>query len=179
MSETPGLPAFDDAVLRAMARWPDVPRCYGWLELDRRGAWRIRGETITHAGAIAFLSRHYRADGDGAWFVQNGPQQAYVTLAYTPWVYRYDHEQGFATHTGLPCTALLAAYLDDEGNVLVETEFGIGLVDDRDLAALAAQLRPPDSDTPTLLAHDGREWPLIAVRRAEVPARFGFVAAPA
>jgi hypothetical protein len=33
---------------------PEVPACYGWLSLDRRGRWRLRGETVTHAGLKAF-----------------------------------------------------------------------------------------------------------------------------
>ena len=28
--------AMDDAVLRSMAKWPNVPDVYGWLSLDRR-----------------------------------------------------------------------------------------------------------------------------------------------
>ncbi|WP_416346426.1 DUF2946 family protein, partial [Escherichia coli] len=23
-----------------MAKWPNVPNCFGWLALDRRGQWR-------------------------------------------------------------------------------------------------------------------------------------------
>ena len=79
---------FDDEVVRAMARWPNVPQCFGWLRLDRRGNWRIKDAVITHQRAIAFLSRHYRADDRGRWYVQNGPQQVFVTLDYTPWILR-------------------------------------------------------------------------------------------
>ena len=27
----------DDIVKQAMAKWPNVPHCYGWLALDARG----------------------------------------------------------------------------------------------------------------------------------------------
>ena len=27
-----------------LAKWPDVPACYEWLALDRRGQWRLQGE---------------------------------------------------------------------------------------------------------------------------------------
>ena len=37
----------EDWVHRALARWPNVPALYGWLGLDRRGRWLIRGETIS------------------------------------------------------------------------------------------------------------------------------------
>ena len=36
----------DESVIRAMDRWPDVPAVYGWLELDVRGRWRLRGEPV-------------------------------------------------------------------------------------------------------------------------------------
>lgn len=178
MTDDRNVPPFDAEVLRAMERWPDVPRAYGWLSLDRRGVWRIKGEPITHARAVAFLSRHYRSDDDGAWYVQNGPQQVYVALDYTPWIYRFDGRGDFTTHTGLPCATVHAAYLDDDGNLLLVTDFGIGVVDDRDLAACAGLLLPLDSIEPTALRWRDRALPLGLVSRSEVPARFGFVAEP-
>ena len=27
----------DDIVKQALAKWPNVPHCYGWLSLDARG----------------------------------------------------------------------------------------------------------------------------------------------
>ena len=171
-------PAFDDEVVRAMARWPDVPRCFGWLELDRRGNWRIRGETITHARAVAFLGRHYRADDDGRWYVQNGPQQVFVTLEYTPWVYRLDGNGEFVTHTGLVCRAIERAFVDDEGNLLVDSAFGIGVVDDRDLEACSAMFEC-EGDTPVALRVAGRRLPLESVAKSGAAARFGFEPAPA
>ena len=38
----------DDIVKQAMAKWPNVPDCYGWLGLDARGAWRMRDERAQH-----------------------------------------------------------------------------------------------------------------------------------
>ena len=38
----------DDIVKQAMAKWPDVPNVYGWLSLDRRGVWRIKGDAVTN-----------------------------------------------------------------------------------------------------------------------------------
>jgi len=31
----------DEIVKAAIAKWPNVPHCYGWLALDARGQWRI------------------------------------------------------------------------------------------------------------------------------------------
>ncbi|MGR8919913.1 MAG: DUF2946 family protein [Gammaproteobacteria bacterium] len=165
-------PDFDPEVLRAMQKWPDVPRCYGWLGLDRRGNWRIRGEIVAHARAVAFLGRHYDVEPDGSWFVQNGPQRVFVELEYTPWIMRFDPAGGFTTHTGRDPGALVAAYADDEGNVLLEAAVGVGLVDDRDLTALAALI---DGDT---LGWGDKRLPLRPIERSTVPARFGFVARP-
>lgn len=177
MSEAPTLPRFDSAVLRAMARWPDVPQCFGWLGLDRRGTWRIRDEAISHAGTIAFLGRHYRPDRHGRWYVQNGPQQAFVDLEYTPWILRFDAHGGFTTHTGLDAGLPLAAFQDDEGNLLLETAFGFGLVDDRDLSACAEHLTWSDT-APLALHWHGHSLPVNVLARAAVPARGGYEPRP-
>ena len=42
----------DPAVLRGMARWPDVPAVYGWLALDRRGNWRLKEAVSGRFGRI-------------------------------------------------------------------------------------------------------------------------------
>lgn len=173
MSDVPGEPPFDDAVLRAMARWPDVPQCFGWLGLDRRGNWRIRGELVSHTGAIAFLGRHYRADARGRWYVQNGPQQAFVDLDYTPWIFRRDPARGFVSHTGRASGALHGVLLDDEGNLLLETALGLGLLDDRDLTAVA-ELLEWDGGRAHALRWEERRLPVVSITRAAVPARGGF-----
>src|SRR5512133_559363 len=98
----------------ASIKWPDVPACYEWLSLDRRGNWRLQGERVSHAGLIDFLNRHYSSDDAGNWFVQNGPQRVYVDLAATPWIYRLDGDK-LSTHTGQPAGELRALYLDGDG----------------------------------------------------------------
>ncbi|MBP6280161.1 MAG: DUF2946 family protein, partial [Rhodocyclaceae bacterium] len=40
----------DDAVVRALAKWPDVPDVFGWLRLDKRGQWRLKDEIVRHVG---------------------------------------------------------------------------------------------------------------------------------
>ena len=66
----------DEVVKQAMARWPNVPNCFGWLALDRRGQWRMRnefaqqhglsGDPIRHEALIGFIERNYTHDGHGA-----------------------------------------------------------------------------------------------------------------
>jgi Protein of unknown function (DUF2946) len=68
----------DDIVLKAMAKWPNVPSCTGWLGLDSRGQWWMRddqaqalgaftsgvegakGSLLAHEKLIAFINRNYQ-----------------------------------------------------------------------------------------------------------------------
>lgn len=191
----------DDIVLRGMTKWPDVPAVFGWLSLDRRGHWLLKGERIANPGIAAFFGRNYGCDERGRWFFQNGPQRVYVTLEYTPQVYRLVSPQQappqLVAHSGAAATAIRAAYVDDAGRLLLDTELGIGLLHDTDLehvlprfcdaggdilpdAALAARLEALQAGTDaglwldTGMAHI-RVQP---IRAAEVPAQFGFVVRP-
>lgn len=186
---------FDDDVLRAIAKWPNVPACYGWLKLDRRGHWLIRDARITHTRAVGFLNRNYAAEASGAWFVQNGPQRVYCELAYTPWIYRLDGHDALVTHTGREARQVAAIHVDEHGNVLLESEHGIGLLDDRDIARFTAMLSVPgerQADAAERLAGLAaglgdkedlrlRNDDVVArgVVSADLPARFGFVVSPA
>ncbi len=155
----------DPAVLRAMAKWPDVPEVFGWLMLDRRGQWRLRNpgndafERIGNQALRDFISRNYEHDPAGRWFFQNGPQRVFVRLAYAPLVV---HFEGDATldHCGREFR-IEQAMLDEEGSVLLAGEGAVALLDDRDLERFEAQAGV-----------------LPRVARAQVQARFGFVADP-
>jgi hypothetical protein len=149
----------DEIVARSLARWPNVPAVYGWLELDRRGNWLIKGERIGNAALREFIGRNYEADERGRWYFQNGPQRVYVTLAYTPLVVHYQGD-GLFDHCGRPFMCR-NAFQDEEGSVLLEGDRGIALLDDRDLARYA----------------DSAES-LPRIRRADVEARFRFVSDP-
>jgi DUF2946 family protein len=186
----------DDFVIRALARWPDVPAVYGWLSLDRRGHWRLQDEPVRHAGLAAFISRNYAATERGEWFFQNGPQRVFAALDYTPWVLRWSREGGLSCHTGEPACNPGGAWLDEDGNLLIAFAAGVGLVSDQDLPALVEHF----STVPKLGANDGPEaieaflgdptgvplWlhlatgalPVSAVRSAAVPDRFDFKPKP-
>ncbi|MFY9316682.1 MAG: DUF2946 family protein [Burkholderiales bacterium] len=150
----------DDAVLRSLAKWPDVPDVYGWLSLDRRGNWLIRNERIGNLALREFIGRNYQPDARGCWYFQNGPQRVFVELAYTPLVLHFDGEALF-DHCGRPVECG-QAFLDEEGSVLMQGKPGLGLLDDRDLALFADRA----SGLPT-------------VASAEAATRFGFVRIPA
>ena len=118
----------DDWVLRAMARWPNVPALFGWLGLDRRGRWLIKNEIISHPRIIETIDRNYAHDEHGRWFFQNGPQRGYIALASAPLVLRAapDDPDALVTHTNRRVTQPGAAYLDEEGALVLTTEHGPG-----------------------------------------------------
>lgn len=182
----------DEQVLAALTRWPNVPAVYGWLSLDRRGHWRLKGELVRHDGLASFISRNYGATEEGEWFFQNGPQRVFAALDYTPWVLRWGGDSGLTCHTDDPATGPISAWIDEDGNVLIGFAAGVGLVCDRDLPALlpcfSAAPRGGADDAPgaveAFLADPGARalWlhlpsvslPVTAIRAREVPARFGF-----
>lgn len=171
----------DEIVRQALARWPDVPDCFGWLSLSRRGEWQLPDGPIRHPGLAAFIGRNYEADTAGRWYFQNGPQRVFVSLAYTPTVVRLATPGRLQTHTGLPVETLTEAWLDEEGSLLLGSEHGIALLDDRDLATMAAyldgELEQPDA--PISLTWGGLCLAVERIAQAAVPTRFGFVGQPA
>ena len=176
--------------LSAIAKWPNVPACYDWLSLDRRGDWRLQGERVTHSGLIAFINRQYGGvDEAGCWFLQNGPQRVFVSLACTPWIFRRDGD-GFVSHTGQPAGAVRAVFLDGEGSILLASELGIGLLDDRDLTQFLGECCDSDSQAATeaafmALLENGsagifwRHLPLEKIDATDLPRRYEFNPQPA
>jgi hypothetical protein len=133
----------DEIVARSLAKWPTVPAVYGWLALDRRGNWLIKGEKIGNAALREFIGRNYEPDARGCWFFQNGPQRVYVRLAYTPLIVHFEGE-ALKDHCGRPFRAD-QVLLDDAGSVVIAGEGTVALLDDRDLARFAdegAKLEP-------------------------------------
>lgn len=183
----------DDIVKQALAKWPNVPHCTGWLLLDRRGDWRMRddaaqaagelGSPIRHAALASFIARNYECDEHGQWFFQNVPQRVYVELAYTPWIVRLAERDGqlvLTDQTGQPFEPA-EAWLDDTGGVLFRdagTPPRIASLHDHDLG-LFADHADLDAAPPVLRWRSGTALPLGTVSSADVPARFGFVASPA
>lgn len=186
----------EDWVHRSLARWPDVPALFGWLGLDRRGRWLIRGETISRPQIIDTINRNYAADEQGRWYFQNGPQRGYMRLEYAPLVLRAEASgQHLVTHTGVRVEHLSAAFLDEEGAVLLDTDAGPGVLDAADLEwalqrlesdagavdeeQLAAALAQPSGSTTALyLRVAGARLPLRRLDAAQAPRQLGFVRDP-
>ena len=129
----------DDIVKQAMAKWPNVPSVYGWLGLDRRGRWLIKGSPVANPAITDFINRNYEHDAQGRWYFQNGPQRVFVALDYTPYVYRLGQDLDahapprIESHTGKNVARIDSAWIDETGIVLLITEHGAGMIDDRDL----------------------------------------------
>jgi len=169
----------DDIVRQAMAKWPNVPHCYGWLGLDERGNWYMRddrvqaagpfpdakGSLLRHEKLIDFIHRNYERDDQGQWFFQNGPQRVYVELQATPWIWRLAGDGSVSSHTGEPAQ-VQACLVDESGRLYLETDRGIGLVHTQDIVQAAE-------------AVESGHWQPQPVQSADLPARFGFVRSPA
>ena len=168
----------DDIVQQALAKWPNVPHCYGWLGLDARGRWYLRddatqavgafpqsrGSWLQHDKLLAFIERNYDVDPHGQWFFQNGPQRVYVELEATPWVWRVQQDYSLRTHTGepAPCTACLT---DEYGWLYLQTPLGLGLVHSLDVVQASEAIER------------GR-WSLTEVLRHTLPGRYGYLTSP-
>ena len=182
-------PPLAPGVERALLRWPDVPAAFGWLSLDRRGHWSVPAGRITHPGTLAFLRSHYGADAGGRWFVQNGPQRAFVTLDLAPWVLGLDGHGELVAFNGHRLAAPDMLVVSDEGDLLVASEIGLGNVADRDLGRFVDALEAPGAGSsvtevlagtvPGRLRFRGVELAVECLAAAALPARFGFVRQPA
>jgi len=180
-----------------MARWPDVPDVFGWLALDARGRWLLKGETIANRAAVAFIARNYAHDEFGRWFFQNGPQRVFVELHVAPWVFRIGADGGLTNHIDHVVSTVTGAFVDETGAVLLDTPDGVGRIDDRDLELFSRELvdrdgAPLDDDrvaervdlltagkTASLAARVcGVLLPLGFVCAQSVPCRFHFVREP-
>jgi hypothetical protein len=173
----------DDIVKQAMAKWPNVPDCFGWLGLDARGNWYMRddraqslgsfssgvpgakGSRLQHEKLIAFIERNYGADDQGLWFFQNGPQRVFVELEVAPWVWRVQSDFSVQAHTGLE-TEYLGCLMDEHGWLFLETPLGLGLVHTLDVEVAA-------------LALETGAWEIHPVQRNMLEAQYGYTLSPA
>ena len=192
----------DDIVIQAMAKWPNVPHCYGWLALDARGGWRMRdeaaqqanapGDRLTNAALVGFINRNYLHDEQGRWYFQNGPQRVYVNLEATPFIARTDPAQGMVVQTGAAVPIIEQLYLTEAGEAIVQAGEIVAQVDDRDVAQLFESLEldgKPAGDEALMawieggsgsmtLRYRGAQVPVERIKREELARRFGFVRAP-
>ena len=173
----------DDIVKQALAKWPNVPNCYGWLGLDARGQWYMRDDRVQAAGAFAggtaqskgsvlrhdrlldFIHRNYEGDATGQWFFQNGPQRVYVELEVTSLIWRVNADFSITAHTGRG-GQIQCCVTDEQGRLYLAADTGFGLVHTLDMG----------------LAADAVEqglWLPQEMMARDLPDRFGYVCSPA
>lgn len=172
----------DDIVRQALAKWPNVPDCYGWLGLDARGNWFMRddrvqahgsfaggtaqskGSQLKHEKLIEFIHRNYEPDAQGQWYFQNGPQRVYVELEITPLIWRVNDDLSIQDHTGR-AARVQRCLLDEQGRLYLDTDRGVGLVHTMDMNQAAN-------------AVEQGLWVPQDVLAADLQSRFGYVASP-
>ena len=172
----------DDIVKQALAKWPNVPHCYGWLGLDARGNWYMRddriqatgpfadgtpqskGSLLKHEKLIDFIQRNYETDDRGQWFFQNGPQRVYVELEAAPFVWRVADDFSVNAHTGQPAR-VQRCVVDEFGRVYLEADLGFGLVHTQDMLGAADAI-------------EAGLWVPVQIPAAELPDRFVYVKSP-
>jgi hypothetical protein len=171
----------DDIVRQAMAKWPHVPHCYGWLGMDARGDYYMRddrvqaqgafgsspaakGSRVNHEKLLAFIHRNLAADARGCWYFQNGPQRVYIELEAAPHVWRLQPDGRVLSASGL-AAQWREPWLDEQGRLFFDSDIGFGLVHTQDMAQAADWLQAHGVQPATL-------------RFAEMPARFGYVLSP-
>ncbi len=177
----------DDIVKAALAKWPNVPACHGWLGLDARGQWYMRddrcqragpfapepGETVVaskgsllrHDKLIEFIHRNCAADEAGQWFFQNGPQRVYIELETTPFIWRLQPDGRVLAHTGQDAGEVQRCLVDEAGHLYLVTPLGVGRVHSNDMGQAADAVERGD-------------WTPEPVQAAELPATWGFVRSP-
>ncbi len=168
----------DDIVKAALAKWPHVPHCYGWLALDARGDWYMRDDRVQAAGAfptvkgsriehtklLSFIHRNYACDAAGCWYFQNGPQRVYVELEAAPWVWRLEPDGSLVSHSGQRAVPE-AAFVDERGRLFIATSVGLGLVHTQDMHAAADEVLRGT-------------WVPREVKFGDLPPRFGYQLSP-
>ncbi len=193
----------DPIVIQAMAKWPNVPHCYGWLGLDARGNWYMRddraqaagpfqasrggnlasrGSLLKHEKLIDFIGRNYACDDAGQWFFQNGPQRVYLELEVTPWVWRLSDAPVSATETdvGTGTTQRQVAVYAHTGQLVqvrscLLDELGrVYLATDRGLGLVHTQDMELAAN-----AIDAGQWHPEAVQSASLAQSYGFEVSPA
>ncbi|GAB4216193.1 MAG: DUF2946 family protein [Rhodoferax sp.] len=171
----------DDIVRQAMAKWPHVPDCYGWLALDDRGDWYLRddctqalgafdsgvpgakGTVLRHDKLLGFIARNYGCDASGCWYFQNGPQRVFVDLQTTPLIARLHDDGHVCDHLGRPLS-WHASWVDEAGRLYLQGQ-------------TLAQVHSQDMHLAADWIEAGRIDPK-SIEQGSLPERFGFVRRP-
>jgi hypothetical protein len=169
----------DDIVKQALAKWPNVPNCRGWLGLDARGNWWLRdaetqaqggfpqskGSLVEHSKLLAFIGRNYEADAQGQWYFQNGPQRVYVELENTPIVWRVHADGRVVSHIDAPAQQVESCWMDEFGCVYLKADGVLGMVHSQDMVHVVEMV-------------ESGHWATQDAIWADLPQQFAFVRSP-
>lgn len=178
----------DDIVKAAMAKWPNVPACYGWLGLDARGNWYMRddaaqalggfasgvqgakGSLLQHRGLVDFIQRNYGIDERGCCYFQNGPQRVFVELEAAPWVLRVA-EDGMVTRHDEQLFKVEQVFTDEHERLYFASADAVGLVHTQDMLYAVDWLESassPQVESSSLAALQSRYQYAISPQALEV-----------
>ncbi len=144
--------------------WPRNPQIFGWLSLDPRGQWRIKGKKINNVKLIKFISKNYRKDNHGRYYFQNGVQQVFVSFFQTPYVINVFEVNplNLQTHNGIIIDNIKKVWFGKDLKIFIETASILASVDDRDTLFIYENIidingnRISEMDLPEgFLANDG------------------------
>ena len=169
----------DEIVKQALAKWPNVPACWGWLGLDARGNWWLRdaptqaqgdflhskGTRLEHEKLLAFIGRNYESTDKGEWFFQNGPQRVYVELERAPMVWRLHPSGEVSSHTQRKVQSVQQCIVDEDGYLYLQCDGIFGVVHTSDMHVAAEMI-------------EQGWWHVQETVFASLPQQFGFVLSP-
>ena len=193
----------DDIVLKAMAKWPNVPSCTGWLGLDARGQWWMRddeaqacggfssgkpgakGSLLSHEKLIAFIERNYLCAEETANTKHNASnaEDKATNAKAGQWFFQNGPQRVYVELEATPWiwriqpdfTILAHTGKDCKPQRCIVDEFGCVYLETELGFGLV-------HTADMLLAADALErglWVAIQIPRRQLPQRFGYVRSPA
>jgi hypothetical protein len=139
----------DDIVKAAMAKWPDVPDCYGWLALDARGNWRMRD---ARCQALESAGRHHPPSKLVKLYQSELSARRQRPMVLPEWpaasvcgsggdtVYRPHFRCRIYSAYREILPQPDAGFFNSEGNLILQSNKILAQLDDRDLAEVSSQL---------------------------------------
>lgn len=188
----------DDIVRAALAKWPNVPDCYGWLGLDARGNWYMRDDRSQAAGPFAAIANAAGgatlSDGDAARrraargsLLQHEKLIDFIQRNYGPdaqgqWFFQNGPQRVYVELEATPFVWRVAADFSIAAHTGEAARVQRCLVDAEGRVYLDADLGFGLVHTQDMtIAADAIEqglWVPQAIEAAELPSRYGYVRSP-
>ena len=188
----------DDIVRQALAKWPNVPACYGWLGLDARGNWYMRDDQSQIAGPFTDSS----AEPGGLTLAQSDParrkaakgsllvhdklidfiQRNYESDAQGQWFFQNGPQRVYVELEATPFVWRVASDFSVSAHTGIPARIQRCLVDEAGRLYLETDIGFGLVHTQDMtLAADAVEqglWVPQEVEVADLPANYGYVPSP-